>query len=460
MLKIMEYIAKIAFKRLAMTKSGGISGLSTAVLPLALLLAACGQAGSDDPAVPHWSKDQITSLRLWVKDAPLDALPLLSTGDLDAAGAKWGNGLEARRAATALAEKLATAHLRGCAAPEERVSWFMNDDADSAVLRGYLRQALDGGGNLDSFYDALRPASPDYAALRAAYLTETDPARRTLIARNMERWRWMPQHLGPDHVLANVPAFEVGLWRGGALTQSWPVVVGKTATPTPSLNARIKAVTFNPWWDLPRSIIEGQRGFSARHGYVTTRGGHVRQKPGPGNALGEMKIEMPNPYAIYLHDTPSKSLFAASYRAYSHGCVRVKDALGFAAAVLGGSKTRDDIDYLLGYRKVADLPGGQDLISRPGDSQLTPDGKKIRIGEIRANTVRLPQEIPVYIAYFTASANPDGSLRFDKDLYHRDPMIGDPANPHRACGISSAPHRSVLRYEVEDEAPGPGDLGP
>jgi L,D-transpeptidase YcbB len=424
----------------------------------AFCLASCGGAGGD-PSLPEWSSDQIDSLKRAIAAAPQDALPLLGTGPLERAEAKWFNHAETRRAATELAEKLAVAHLRGCAAPAERVEWYVDDVADSKGLRARLQQALATDDSIEAFFQTLRPASPDYASLREAYRKEANPVRRLSIGRNMERWRWMPQNLGDDHVLANIPSFEVGLWRGGALVSSWPTVVGKIATQTPSLTAQITGVTFNPWWDLPRSIIEEGERFSARRGYVVLGPKRVRQKPGPGNALGEMKIEMLNPHAIYLHDTPSKGLFSRTYRAYSHGCVRVKDALDFAEAVLGGSKTRDEIDALRGFVKVVEPPD-EGLMSRPGAIPAMPVEKKVRIGEIRSQTAKLPTPMPVYIGYFTVSARPDGSLRFDKDIYQRDAAIADPSNPKRACADPPARPPLPKPSKPRDTAPEAGNLSP
>lgn len=418
-------------------------------------LASCGNAGSD-PALPEWSSDQIDALKRAVAAAPQDALPLLGTGPLERAEAKWFNHPETRRAATELAEKLAVAHLRGCAAPAERIEWYVNDVADSLELRPRLQKALAADESLEAFFQTLRPAGADYALLREAYSKETDPDRRLSIGRNMERWRWMPQSLGDDHVLANIPSFEVGLWRDGAHVRSWPTVVGKIKTQKPSLNAQITGVTFNPWWDLPRSIIEEGGRFSARRGYVVLGPKRVRQKPGPGNALGEMKIEMLNPHAIYLHDTPSKGLFSSGYRAYSHGCVRVKDALDFAEAVLGGSKTRDEIDALRGFVKVVE-PLGASLMSRPG---ALPVEKKVRIGEIRSQSAKLPTPMPVYIGYFTVSSRPDGSLRFDKDIYKRDSPMADPSNPNRACANPPARPPLPQPRKPRDAAPDSDNLSP
>lgn len=152
------------------------------VLPL-LLLASCSRA-TDDPSVPQWSEEQIASLKRWAQSAPQDALPHFDTSALDKLERGWDN-LATRRAATALAEQLATAHLRGCAPPAERADWLIDDSTDSAGLRQKLVQALSAGDSLDSFFRSIKPASPQYAALQQAYVSETDPQRRLTLARNL-----------------------------------------------------------------------------------------------------------------------------------------------------------------------------------------------------------------------------------------------------------------------------------
>lgn len=408
-----------------------------------LMLAGCSSPVPLDPSLPAWSKVQIESLRKWASAAAQDALPQFSSAQLDAA-LDSGDENAIRRSALELAEKLASAHLRGCAGAEERAEWFMRDDADSANLRGKLADALLGGASLDGFFAGLRPAHPGYAALRQALMTEADPVRRLTLARNMERWRWMPQVLGPDYVLVNVPAFEVYLWRQGALEQTWRGIVGKTATPTPQLAATITGVTFNPWWDLPPSIARGGR-FSARGGYIVTKGGHVRQRPGPRNSLGQMKVEMPNPHAIYLHDTPSKGLFGAERRAFSHGCVRVSDPLSLAAKLLEGVRSRSDIDRLLGSN---DRDDARARISKPPQPLAEPAEPP----PIKTTTVRLRAEMPVYIAYFTAAPRHDGVLSFLPDIYGRDARIIDPASPGKACslGVVAAAAPADLRKAGEN----------
>ena len=109
--------------------------------------------------------------------------------------------------------------------------------------------------DIDLFFSLLIPHHPDYAALRAAYATETDPARRAKLALNMERWRWLPVDLGEKFLIVNAARFEVSYWKDGAKFGTWPVIVGKPKTPTPTFAAFVKGVTFNPWWNVPQSIV-------------------------------------------------------------------------------------------------------------------------------------------------------------------------------------------------------------
>lgn len=377
----------------------------------------------EGPLPPSWSRGQIASLRQWLAAAPDEALPRFEAKGLDDATGLW-HGEAADREATELALKLARAHLRGCANPVERGGWRIPDDPDADALESKLREALANDANLDRFFESLRPGHPEYAALQAAYTAETDPNRRITIARNLERWRWMPRDLGADYVLVNVAAFEVGLWRQGERVKSWPVVVGKTSSPTPVFAATISHVVLNPWWEIPPSIVAENGGrFSARKGYVRTASGHWRQRPGPGNSLGRMKLSMFNPYNVYLHDTPAQSLFSHPSRAYSHGCVRVSDALGFAATLLEGVMSRDQVDRVAGLSKP-DRSAQRMALAGAGAEEPEP---------LRTTNVALPKPLPVYIAYFTAGRRADGTLAIERDVYGRDMLIGDPSNPQRQC---------------------------
>ncbi|MGE4304422.1 MAG: L,D-transpeptidase family protein [Novosphingobium sp.] len=378
--------------------AAGIKGRVSIVL-MVLGLMSCGATDAPTPSVTasqtpaiaadSWSTGEIDSLRQWVRCAPRDALPSPDAGALEAAVAS-GDQAAIDEAATALALKLARLHLFGTADTAQRAGWRIKDTDTSIDLPSRLRAAI-SKDDVDGFFNGMRPSHPDYAALRSAYAEETDPERRKTIARNMERWRWMPHSLGSSYVLVNTASFEASLWRNGARQKTWPVIVGKRSTPSPVFSATITGVVLNPWWHIPASIIREKRGnFPARLGYVKTANGYS-QKPGPNNALGEMKLVMPNAFSVYIHDTPSKSLFSRDVRAFSHGCIRVGDALNFATTLLDGAKSREEVDQIVETR--------------------------------RTTTVDLPTPLPVYITYFTATRLGDGSFVVEPDIYNRDKRV-------------------------------------
>lgn len=238
------------------------------------------------------------------------------------------------------------------------------------------------------------PIHPYRAAVEAAYGAETDPARRAVLAVNLERWRALPAQLGQRYLLVNIPAQEVVLWEGGTPVARWDVIVGRPRTPTAAFSAEVSGVNLNPSWYIPQSIVResvaalvrNNPAEARRRGYVVS-GGSYRQLPGPGNALGRMKLIMPNSHAIYLHDTPARHLFDEQARAFSHGCIRVQDAMGFAARLAG--------------------------VTRAELETMAADGQ--------TRTVPLAQPVPVHITYFTAVPGQDGQLRYLDDIYGRDP---------------------------------------
>ncbi|HST36816.1 MAG TPA: L,D-transpeptidase family protein, partial [Allosphingosinicella sp.] len=294
-----------------------------------------------------------------------------------------------------LAADLSGGSVRGRA----RVDWHMTyAGLDTAGQQRLMEKVLRGGGGVGPALDSLLPTHVQYGFLKRALANTPaeDETRRALIRTNLERWRWLPRNLGARHVLVNVPAFTAALVDNGNVTARHRTVVGARRTPTPQLNATITAVTINPWWNVPQSIIR-ENGGSFGAGYQVTRGAgggmSVRQPPGPRNALGRVKIEMPNEHAIYLHDTPSQSLFGRPVRAFSHGCIRTQNVRDFAARLLA--------------------PTGE--WNRAAIDQGVATG--------RSRTVSLAQPIPVYIAYFTAAATGDGTHVTYGDIYGRDAPI-------------------------------------
>lgn len=238
------------------------------------------------------------------------------------------------------------------------------------------------------------PASGILTARTVAALAQPGRLENEIVA-NMERWRWMPRDLGQSRIDVNIPDFMATVVQDGKVVSRHKVVVGKPDTPTPIFSNTMKYLIVNPYWNVPPSIVRkemlprvggnpyylNEMGFEVftRHGQLV-----VRQPPGKRNALGQIKFMFPNRYDVYLHDTPARNLFAASRRAFSHGCVRVEAPFGFAQSVLGSSWPETRL---------------KDLI---GDSE---------------RYVYLPKPLPIHIDYFTAYVDDDGRLQLRDDIY-------------------------------------------
>jgi murein L,D-transpeptidase YcbB/YkuD len=189
-----------------------------------------------------------------------------------------------------------------------------------------------------------------------------------------------------------VPAYTVAIVEAGTTLNRRRAVAGALKTPTPQLSAVITGAIFNPWWEVPTSLSGEVAG---RKGYVSVpngKGVRWRQPPGPGNALGRVKLVMGNPYAIYLHDTNAKNLFNKQARAYSHGCIRTENAVGFAETLLEGTEWD--------HARV---------------SQTVASGKSVQ--------ANLAAPVPVYIVYFTVAATSDGPPMSYADMYGRDSKV-------------------------------------
>jgi len=238
-----------------------------------------------------------------------------------------------------------------------------------------------------------------------------DKIDRVLFA--IERLRWHPAELGSRHVFINQPAYRASYMVNGKAGLSMRAIVGKPSNQTSFFHDTIESVVYNPYWGVPRSILVNEMlpklrenpSYLDERGYEVTdaRGQQiasasidwsqvganprydVRQTPGPRNALGELKILFPNKHAIYMHDTPSRGLFKRTSRALSHGCVRLQQPKEMAAAVLGTS-----------------VSNVKSMLSKGHSKQI------------------VPQQIPVYVAYFTAWPKDDGEVQYFTDIYKRD----------------------------------------
>lgn len=315
-----------------------------------------------------------------------------------------------------------------------RVQWFAVDPDQDVNPTALLMTTALTNHDVPGVLAGLLPTVPDYAVLKAALAATpvAQTARRNQIRINMDRWRWLARDLGKAYLLTNVPEFQLRLTVNNKIINTYRTVVGKPGkTATPQLAETVEAVVFNPTWTVPQSIVVGEglgqklignpasalaQGYKvskAKNGVIT-----VVQQPGPRNSLGVMKIDMPNPHAIYLHDTPAKSLFNAPVRAFSHGCVRTERALelGMTMAILGAGLTGDDV--------VAISTSGQ------------------------YNRVMMTRTFPVYITYFTIGTDIAGQLRSYGDVYGRDaPVLASFAQPRKLKTTQRMSDEKVIKLD-------------
>ena len=260
-------------------------------------------------------------------------------------------------------------------------------------------------------------------------------ARIDQIRATLERSRWVMHDLPDRFVLVNVAGFTVAVVGKDGPGWESRVVVGKTYTKTPIFKADMRYIVLNPTWTVPpgimkKEVIPGMRRdprYLERKGYQMVNG-QVVQPAGPKNALGRVKLIMPNPHHVYLHDTPQKAYFKETSRSFSHGCVRVEKPFELAALAL------DDPAWTT-----------QALL----DAAAT--------GKTR--TIVLRQPLPVLILYWTAAVSVDGSVEFLPDVYGRDPAVVRGLNAKFAfrkrpvLGATAAPgtHRADTHGSANDE---------
>ena len=238
------------------------------------------------------------------------------------------------------------------------------------------------------------------AVLREMNTSLEDRIKQILI--NMERLRWMPAEPSSDYLLVNIPEFRLHVYEDGVYKFNMNVVVGSTAHNTVIFSGNMKYIVFSPYWNVPNSIVKNEilPGINRNSNYLANHNmewnnGSVRQKPGPKNSLGLVKFLFPNSYNIYLHDTPSKSLFGESRRAFSHGCIRLSQPAKLANFLLRNNSNWNEQSI---------------------DSAMHAGKEKY---------VTLKPEVPVVIGYFTAFVDKDGKLNFRNDVYGEDKKVQD-----------------------------------
>ena len=221
---------------------------------------------------------------------------------------------------------------------------------------------------------------------------------------NMERLRWMPQDMGESYVLVNIPSYYVKMYRGSEEIYASKAVVGQRDRQTPAFTDKLRHIVMSPTWTVPPTIMKKDKinklrsnpgafdgSFEAVVGgrVVRPRGYRLRQKPGARNALGRVKFLFPNKHAIYLHDTPSKSLFGRNDRALSSGCVRLQKPEEFANILLQ-------------------------------NTNWSAERIKKAMNQEKEQWVNTPEQTPIYLVYWTTWSDPDGKIQTANDIYGKD----------------------------------------
>jgi murein L,D-transpeptidase YcbB/YkuD len=269
--------------------------------------------------------------------------------------------------------------------PETDTSSLATPELKEAVQNFQIRFGLKSDGVMGiSFFSELN------VPLRARI-------RQMLI--NMERIRWMPAHPTTDYLLVNIPDFRLHVYEKAKLAFSMNVVVGSTVHTTVIFSGMLNQIVFSPYWNIPPSILNNEilPGIKKNPNYLDRHnmewnGNSVRQKPGKNNSLGLVKFLFPNSYNIYLHDTPSKSLFGESRRAFSHGCIRLSEPKKLAEFLL-----RNDSTWTEEKIMTAMNAGTEKYVRLKGTA-----------------------EVPVFIGYFTSWVDKNGRLNFRDDIYGHD----------------------------------------
>ncbi len=288
--------------------------------------------------------------------------------------------------------------------------------ANAAVYDEALAQAV------VSFQQAngLEPADGIVGGKTRTALNSLNPPTARRLLANMEQWRWMPPTLGATRIVVNIPEFTVRMFENNNLIHTERIVAGLVTNQTPIFSDALQTVVLQPDWILPESIkvnealpsLMGRGGMFWSNGLKIKRGNTdvdprsvswssanlkaytFYQPPGEANVLGQVKFLFPNKHAVYMHDTPSKHLFDSPVRAFSHGCMRVRNPVKLAELVLAHDK---------GW-------------SAEKVQQLLDDGPE-------DNKIALDHKIPVHITYFTTVPDASGKIRSFTDLYGHEERI-------------------------------------
>ena len=292
---------------------------------------------------------------------------------------------------------------------------LFDDELEQALIKFQIQNGLEADGVLGK------------QTLGALNITAEDRVRQIIV--NMERWRWLPQDLGSRFILVNIAGFYLDVIVNQKSVLAMRVVAGKPYRRTPVFSDKVTYLVMNPYWVVPKAIAEKdilpkvkkdptvlvKQKFKIFQGWgadtleidphtvdwqgvkAANLSFRFRQEPGPQNALGRVKFMFPNQFDVYLHDTPSRELFAKARRDFSSGCIRIE-------------KPVELVEYLL--RNHPDWPPEKIRLALMGD-------------EIVEKTVKLPEPVNIHILYWTVWVGKDDLIHFGPDIYARDKALDE-----------------------------------
>jgi len=252
-------------------------------------------------------------------------------------------------------------------------------------------------------------------------LTQSLESKIRKMSLNLDRMKWFTRQNYARHIVINIPDFRLNFYSGKSVIQTMRVITGKWKNPTPIFSDVVTTIVLNPYWNVPASILEKEmivdlhknpnylkrknmKIYSGWDGKAIDpssvnwkkykRGSkipyRVAQSPGYGNALGKIKFLFPNQFAVYMHDTPTKSLFKRNVRAFSHGCIRLQNPRGLL-------KTFSTFNSNVSYTKASN-----------------------RLKGSRREAISLEKQVPIDVVYLTAWVDEQGVLNFRNDVYGYD----------------------------------------
>jgi len=419
-------------------------GKAVALALLSVSLSSCGNLFSDQVDAKALAAGASTDVRAfyqarqwqpaWDGAAEKQLVEILDGApthglkrDLFLKGDVPEDGDEREAALTKAALRYASALATGYSDPKKVNSEVYTVKRPKLDAAAGLNRALEGG-KLADWFATLAPQTDEYRALSQEFVRYTRlngsrgsaeaGERARQIAVNLERLRWLERNPPATRIDVNTAAAFLEYRRDGALRDRRNVVVGQPDWETPQLGSPIFQLVAHPIWRVPESILEDELkekspAYLAAQG-MEWRDDRLVQLPGPKNSLGQVKFDMRNDQAIYLHDTAAKALFGRPERHRSHGCVRVQDAIGFALLL-----AHDD-GILMDFQEA--LTKGEE------------------------GFVKLKSEVPVRLMYRTAFLD-EGKVRFVDDIYGWDDDLA------YALGYVRKPPRAKVKHGDEDVGP-------